>query len=455
MMTEADVAQWLYEAASELLEESVGMGTMEKIVDRLSLECRRQALERLVQDAAGREDMRCPRCRQALRVEEHHRARRVHSAFGLIRFVRSYGSCLACESRFYPADVELGLQERAPASPRVQEICALTALRAPAGQAQEDVRRMTGIDLDPSTLHREARRQGERALALRDADVKLSQMPDGVCELAARAVPPAAPFTLVVEIDAWNIRERDNWGMTRQMREAGKDPGRWHWVYTGTIFRLDQRGTTSSGRPVIADRGYVATRKGLDDFRLQLYTETIQRGLLQAEEVLILADGAAWIWNIAEDRFKGATQRVDMYHVREHLWNLAGELFGTGSEKARQWVEPYLNWLKRRQDGALDVIQGLEGLRDTLQEFSDAQQKAIQREIGYFNEHKNRMDYKKAKSLGQPRGSGAIESTCSQYQRRFKLPGQFWSLAGDEAFLALATLHRNDRWSKLFPHDGP
>ena len=64
-----------------------------------------------------------------------------------------------------------------------------------------------------------------------------------------------------------------------------------------------------------------------------------------------------------------------------------------------------------------------------------------------------RMDYKNAKSLGQPAGSGAIESTCSRYQRRFKLTGQFWSLEGDEAFLALETLHRNERWHLLFPHD--
>ena len=43
-------------------------------------------------------------------------------------------------------------------------------------------------------------------------------------------------------------------------------------------------------------------------------------------------------------------------------------------------------------------------------------------------------------------------STCSQYQRRFELTGQFWSLAGAEALLALDTRHRNRRWHH-FPHD--
>lgn len=452
-MSEDDVVAWLYDEAQALLEEGVGMGTMEKTLDRISLECRRRALERLVQQAADSQPLTCPRCKQALNVEEHHRIRRVSTAFGLIRFARSYGFCSDCNDYIYPADVTMGLQERAPASPRVQEICALTALRAPAGQVQEDVRRMTGIDLDASSLHREARRQGERALALRNADVVLTRTLDGISELAAQSRPPSMPFTLVIEIDAWNIRERDNWGKSPILCEEGQDTGRWHWVYTGTIFRLDQRGTTASGRPVITERGYVATRAGIEGFQPQLYTEAIQRGLLQAEHVLILADGAIWIWNLAADRFKEASQRVDLYHVKEHLWALANELFGQGTDKAKEWVAPYLNWLKRRHNGALDILEGLEGLRSTLDQLTTSQREAVEREIGYFDTHKNRMDYKKGQALGQPLGSGAIESTCSQYQRRFKLPGQFWSLEGDEAFLALATLHRNGRWKRLFPHD--
>ena len=258
---------------------------------------------------------------------------------------------------------------------------------------------------------------------------------------------------MIIEIDAWNIRERDNWGRTKALLKAGKDIGRWHWVYTGTIFRLDQRGTTVSGRPVIADRGYIATRKGLDSFQRQLYAEALQRGLLQAELVLIIADGAIWIWNIANDRFKDAMQRVDLHHVQEHLWNLANEVYGSGKAEAREWVRPLLSWLERRKEGALDVINSLEDLKVTLKNLTKEQVTAIDREIGYFKEHKNRMDYKTGKALGQPVGSGAIESTCSQYQRRFKLTGQFWSLEGDEAFLALSTLHRNGRWKQLFSYD--
>jgi hypothetical protein len=453
LISENEVADWLLEKVTASLAGVHTMGDMEKAVDRQSVEVRRKVLERLAQAAANREAFDCPKCHRLLNVVDHHRKRTVDSSFGAVRFSRSYGCCTSCQEHFAPADGALGLHERAPASPRVQEICALTVLRAPAGTAEEDVRRLTGLNVGASTLHREARRQGERALEIRDAEEQLTQSLKGVSELAARAPTLPKHTTLVLEIDAWNIRERDNWRKTKAILKAGGELGRWHWVYTGTVFRLDQRGTTESGRPVIADRGFVATRRGIDSFQRQLYAEALQRGLLAAQTVLILADGAIWIWNLADDRFKDAKQRVDLHHVQEHLWNLAAELHGKGTPEAQAWVRPYLQWLEKRTDGALDVINSLEELHKNIAEFSKKEREAIARELAYFEEHKARMDYKAGKALGQPVGSGAIESTCSQYQRRFKLTGQFWSLAGDEAFLALATLHRNGRWNRLFPHD--
>ena len=51
---------------------------------------------------------------------------------------------------------------------------------------------------------------------------------------------PLEPFTLVIELDAWNIRERNDWGQSEALRKAGQEPARWHWVYGGTCFRLRQ-----------------------------------------------------------------------------------------------------------------------------------------------------------------------------------------------------------------------
>jgi len=429
------------------------MGALEKLIEKRVKELARPILRYGAQLLADQQQMRCPRCDSELLVEEHLRERTVNTVFGEVPIKRSYGFCKTCKERFYPADHTLGLQERSTASPRVQEISSLAVLRCPAGRADTDVRRMTGLDMSPSTLHREARRQGDRALQLREADVTLSDTMQGVKALSKRAQVSESLFTLVIEIDAWNIRERDYWGETKKLRKQGVDASRWHWVYSGTVFRLDQRGKTASGRTVITERGYVATRQGIEALEKQLYVEALQRGLLKAKSVLVLADGAAWIWNLAENRFKDATHRLDLWHATEHLWTVANDLYGHGTPEARQWAQQRIAWLKRRKDGALDVISSLNEIRTSLVELTSKQRETLDREIGYFDSHKDRMDYKNGKALDQPLGSGAIESTCGQYQCRFKRTGQFWSLDGDEAFLALQTLHWNERWHLLFPHD--
>jgi hypothetical protein len=128
------------------------------------------------------------------------------------------------------------------------------------------------------------------------------------------------PFTLVIELDAWNLRARDAWGQSAAQRAAGQEPSRWHWVYGGTCFSLSQRAQSAGGRPTILSRGYAMTRGGVDALKEQLWAEAMRPGLGRAAQVLIVADGAAWIWNLAGDRFPGARQRVDFYHVSQHLW---------------------------------------------------------------------------------------------------------------------------------------
>jgi hypothetical protein len=42
----------------------------------------------------------------------------------------------------------------------------------------------------------------------------------------------------------------------------------------------------------------------------------------------VIGDGAPWIWNIADEQFYEATKIVDLYHAREHYWNVAKSCFG-------------------------------------------------------------------------------------------------------------------------------
>ena len=437
---------------TDAIRQKGGLGELEVRTEAALRKEGAKELERALQQTADEAEFCCPRCRDPLNVIAHRQKRTVSSVFGTICFFRSYGRCQRCGESSFPADIQLGLALHAKASPRVQEICSTMVLSAPAECAAQSDTCLMGLGLSASTMHREALRQGARAMDIRDADAHLTQTAEGIAELSSRATPKTSPFTLVIEMDAWNIRERDNWGQTEALLKKGEKLERWHWVFGGTVFRLDQRGKTQSNRHVITERNYVATRKGLEPFKQQLYAEALQCGMAQAETVLVVADGAVWIWNLVDDRFKEATSCVDIWHVREHLWTVARAVFGKNKSEMEKWVRPLLRYLDSRKDGAADVRAALKDLR--LEQEDDAVElhKVLDREIGYFDRHKERMAYKEGKALGQPIGSGAMESTCAQYQCRFKRTGQFWSKEGDEQLLALETLRRNRRWHLLFPY---
>jgi hypothetical protein len=309
------------------------------------------------------------------------------------------------------------------------------------------------VKLSRATLDREARRQGKKAQdKRREMDEQMSQgsgAEQQVREL--RINKPQEPFTLAIEIDAWNIRERGkDWGQAEELRTAGQEPEWWRWVYGGTCFRLSQRAKTEGGRSVILSRGTVMTRGGTDALKQQLWAEAMRHGLGEASEVLAIADGAVWIWNIVGDRFSQARQRLDPWHALEHLWAVAHALHPEDETAAAAWIKPLKEKLL-----AGDGIEVIENLDELITRLQGIQQETVQAQRDYLHNNRERLNYKGAKEKGEPLGSGAMESTCKQYQRRFHCPGQFWTTEGDEALMCLETFWRNGRWSFLFPHVPP
>lgn len=428
-----------------------GMGHLEEQLMVGTQELQRQALERAAQAKADATPPRCPSCGRPLTRKQRDHQRTITTRFGPVTIRRTRGWCGRCKQWRFPADTALGLGETATASPALQEAAALLVAQMPAAEATAILERLAGVKCSPSTLEREARRQGQRAQQQRQQLNGQLQDWDRLIEQAqaARRIGPQQPFTMVIEIDAWNIRERDDWGRSDALRAAGQRPERWHWVYGATLFRLDQRGQTAGGRPVITERGYAMTRGGVEVLRDLLWAEAVRRGLLQAQEVLVVADGAVWIWNLVADRFGQAHQQLDLFHANQHLWAVAAAVHGEGTPEARAWVEPLLKQLRAGQ--AERVIRRLGQVQ--LPSGTPAAE-VVAREQQYFRTHQQRLDYAKASAQGWPLGSGAIESSCRQYQCRFKRTGQFWSTSGDEALLALHDFWRNGRWQRLFPHAG-
>ena len=122
---------------------------------------------------------------------------------------------------------------------------------------------------------------------------------------------------------------------------------------TGDVYREIKVGAVFEGRPgrerselvpgVFLDEPglitYLAHHLSAEAFGPFLYALAQKCGLDHALEVVILGDGACWIRRVVEDHFPNAVQIVDLYHAREHLWNVANAVHGSGTPQGAAWAK--------------------------------------------------------------------------------------------------------------------
>ena len=333
-------------------------------------------------------------------------------------------------------------------SPLLEERACFLAVATGSYRMARDGLQRWGIAVGESTLHGHVDQAGRRARAMSQARVEraldLSTRPEVVAE-ASRELK-GRRFSLVLMLDGWMARHRGvDWGM--------KPPGAlgqrvdWREIKSAIVFRLADRGQNQSGRRILVEKYTVAHRGDPYELGRRLHAEALRRGLAQAEQVYVVADGGVWIWNIVEDRFSHAKGVLDFYHGAEHLWSVAHELYGEGPE-AEAWVEPLLHQLRHGEEAG--VVQEMEQLVDLFAEQPEPLKEVLNREANYFRQHRDHIHYQELEALGCPCGSGAMESTCAQLQRRFKQGGQFWSDEGFTNLLELELALRNGDWEAIW-----
>ncbi|NKB23430.1 MAG: hypothetical protein GKR87_14425 [Kiritimatiellae bacterium] len=111
-------------------------------------------------------------------------------------------------------------------------------------------------------------------------------------------------------------------------------------VKLGCVFTQhvrDEKGYTLRDTQSTA---YVASFNPAREFGTLIRDEARLRGLGKAEQVVVLGDGAEWIWNVARMNFEGAIHILDFYHGCEHFYDLSGILLTnaeTIKNKAERW----------------------------------------------------------------------------------------------------------------------
>jgi hypothetical protein len=200
-------------------------------------------------------------------------------------------------------------------------------------------------------------------------------------------------------------------------------------------------GRDPAGALAAAPASYVAGFAPAAEFGRRLALEAHRRGLEAAEEVVVLGDGAEWIWNLAAEHFPGAVEIVDWYHAAERIWELGRARYGEGTARTARWVERQLERLAKGEVRAL--VAAWRRLK------CGAAAAAVRDEqVGYFTNQAGRMAYGRYRARGLAIGSGMVEGGAKALiGAREKGPGMRWSAAGANAVAQVRTLLFNDAWA--------
>ncbi len=380
-------------------------------------------LERLLSGSARFDLTLACECGQVARFHQL-RAKQVLTVLGPITIQRPYYVCPHCHRGCSPRDRELDVQG-VTCSPGVRRMLALVGSETSFEQSREQLELLAGIEVTAKAVERHAEAIGADIEAREQAEIQRAKQLE-LPQVCAPAVP-----VLYIEMDGTGIPVVKAETEGRAGKAEGQ-PAHTREVKLGCVFT--QTNTQPDGRPVRDEEStsYVAAIETAERFGLRLYTEVWRRGWSRAQKKVVLGDGAVWIWNLADQHFPGAIQIVDLFHARQHLWELSAKLF-PGDDKARKrWLAPRL---ERLENGKIETLVKM---LHAAQPDSEELAKIVHNEAEYFERNAARMRYPAFRAQGLFVGSGVVEAGCKTViGSRLKCSGMFWTVRGANAIIAL------------------
>ena len=415
----AEIRQEVQEIFQELTAaEAVSIGAVEKRVLAAVGSWGQRLSEAILSETASSTSISpvslpCPSC-QGHSHRYRCRGRNFTTACGVLRLPRWEYKC-KCGSIHVPWETRQGLkgQYTQQVSATMMRLAAQLNYRAAAAELKHQ-----GIKVSHTTLHQKVREWSEGEVV---SDFVNKQSLD-------------AGSRWYVSCDGCHTNSLEGWKEVK-VGCVSKD-----YPHTNATSVIKMR--PSSPR-------YVASQSRAIDFGQQLAALATQTGIYQdektidAEEVVVIGDGAAWIWNlISAEHFPGATEILDYMHAKTHLYDVAKHAFG---EDDRDAVE---TWVRATETPLYngETSQVIARIRD-LGKHNPAIGDRIEREVGYFHKHAHRMQYRTFTEKGYQIGSGVIEAACKHVvAERCKQAGMRWTQRGIDAILFWRCLLKNGTW---------
>jgi hypothetical protein len=366
------------------------------------------------------------------------RSKPVLTAVGSVKVSRPYYLCSHCHAGQFPADVELDI-ENMEVSPGVRRMQAIVGQEAPFDHGRQQMKLLADLEVTTKAVERTAEAIGADIAAREQEEIHRAVQLD-----LPIVMGKPIPF-LYVQLDGTGVPvvKKETVGRLGKIegQSAHTREAKLGCVFTQTTwdaegFALRDPGSTT----------YVAAIEPAQEFGLRLYVEACKRDWSRAEKKVVIGDGAEWIWNIADQHFPGAIQIVDLYHARQHLWELARKLFPSQQAEQDRWMVLHKDALL--DEGKIeDLVASLRSIDSANPELAEK----IRIEADYFEKNTERMRYPEFRAQHLFVGSGVIEAGCKAIiGSRCKQSGMFWTVRGANAILALRCCYFNGRFEEYW-----
>jgi len=369
-----------------------------------------------------------PKCQHSPMKRISRREVQVISLWGPVTYRRGEYVCPEGHRRA-ALDRQQGLQPGQP-TPHLEVLLGLSGAALPFQQSADWVDTWLQVEISPNTVRRATHTLGKRQ---QEAEAAwYAQSEDQEAQWGREKAFAEAPRRVYASLDGGFVPVRKGQNDEEIWREAKVVA----WYREGHPRGTDQRR--------VQDVALYGTLEGKEDFGKLFWASGYHYGADLAEEQVIIADGAAWIWDLVQTYFPKAVQILDWTHAVEYLHEVHRAWSPEDEEARAQWLADHkaLLW-----DGEVErVIAHC----DLLAAAGGSPAKAAATAAGYFRKHSHRMKYAYFREQGYFIGSGTVESGVKRLSSaRMKIAGARWNKDGGELVLKARSVLLNHAWPSL------
>ena len=352
---------------------------------------------------------------------------------GKLIIVRNMDYCIKCGKLYGQNDELLGINKEHRITKDFLEVVTYTAqMISGFKKAEELLLKLKGIEISATQIKILSEEVGKKLFEIQMEKANTSYAsPEIVAPAVLEKDKKDTILYILMDGSAVNTRVQDEGGST------------WKEMKLGLTFLDKDVIKRKNESSIITKKEYVTYLGSVSEFKKVLFDSAVRSSYGKVKKVVVIGDGAHWIWNMCKELFPDAECILDYYHMTENVYNYAKELFHHNEKKYKKWAEIVIYYIKTEQiEIALKKI-----LKKPLS--LDKSRKVVNLE-GYIKNNLDKIKYLQYKNKGFYIGSGMVESGNKiVVQKRMKQAGMRWGIGGAQYMAALRAKHESNKWTDV------